>query len=141
MRYYFIEPEVAGGLGPNTIADKSVHPPLVTYLNYQFDGWLGDAILESYPVFIIVEDAKSALLRNSITGVRLDEVEVTTSEQFKDIYPDKKLPRFAWLQIIGRAGEDDFGIAADNRLVISERALDVLKQFNISHAVIEAYPK
>ena len=30
MKYFYIETEVAGGLGENTAMDRSVHPPIVT---------------------------------------------------------------------------------------------------------------
>jgi hypothetical protein len=44
-----------------------------------------------------------------------------------------------WLQVTGRAGRDDFGLAADLRLVISERALDVLKGLQLDDALIEPF--
>ena len=54
MQYVYIEPEVAGGLGDHTVMDRSVHPPIVSKLHYQMEGWLGDALLESFPVFIVI---------------------------------------------------------------------------------------
>jgi hypothetical protein len=53
--------------------------------------------------------------------------------------PDHKLPPFAWLKVDGQAGRDDFGIAPDYRLVVSERVLDVLKPLGISNALIEPF--
>lgn len=46
--YKLIEPEVAGSLGKETELDSSVFPPHVKKLHYEFDGWLGDDILESF---------------------------------------------------------------------------------------------
>ena len=40
MKYYVLEPEVAGGLGENSIVDHSVVPFQVTRLHYEFEGWL-----------------------------------------------------------------------------------------------------
>lgn len=45
MKYFYIEPEVAGGLGRNTVMNRAVHPPVVSKLHYHFDGWLGDVLL------------------------------------------------------------------------------------------------
>jgi hypothetical protein len=45
MKYFYVEPEVAGGLGERTVMDRSTHPPVVKRLHYQLEGWLGDAIL------------------------------------------------------------------------------------------------
>ena len=135
-RYYYIEPEVAGGIGEKSVLDRSVHPPIVTRLHYEFDGWLGDALLESFPSFIMTEDAARRLLQAHVTGAMLGDVEISTSEVFKELYPRRQLPKFVWLQITGRAGYDDFGVAVNHRLVISERVHDILKTLGISHAEI-----
>jgi hypothetical protein len=139
MKYFYVEPEVSGGLGANTVMDRSVHPPVVSHLHYQFEGWLGDVLLESFPSFIVTEEAKGKLQEVGATGARFGEVEITTSDQFKELYPDKQLPGFTWLQIAGTAGHDDFGTAADGRLVVSERALDVLKGLELSNALIDPF--
>ena len=139
MKYLYIEPEVAGGLGEKTIINTSVNPPNVSKLHYKFDGWLGDILLESYPCFIIAEGAKHELQLAGITGMEFDEVLITTSEQFHELYPNLQLPKFEWLQIMGKPGNDDFGIAQDGRLVISARALNVLSKLGVSHALITQY--
>ena len=139
MQYFYIEPEVAGGLGDQTILDRSVHPPIVNKLHYQMEGWLGDAILESFPAFILTEEAKQGLLEIGVTGVDFADVTVTTSDEFSELYPNRALPPFAWLKPQGNPGQDDFGVASDGRLVISERALKVLQKFGIENAVVEPF--
>lgn len=139
MRYYQIEPEVAGGFGDNTVIDRSSGRMVVRKLNYEFDGWLGDALLESCPCFIITEDAKRKLQSIGATGIKFDKVEVTTSEEFKDFYPNKQLPKFVWLQIDGKPGQDDFGIGSGPGLVVSGRVLEALKDLGISNALVTDY--
>lgn len=139
MDYFYVEPEVAGSLGANTVMDSSVHPPVVSRLHYQFDGWLGDVLLESFPSFIVTDKAKEKLQEIAATGAQFGEVEITTSDQFKELYPDRQLPGFVWLQISGTAGSDDFGTAADGRLVVSERALDLLKGLALSNAFVDPF--
>ena len=73
------------------------------------------------------------------TGIRFDEVEVTTSKLFQELYPNRQLPKFVWLQIKGRPGRDDFGIGLDPGLVISERALKVLEGIGISNALVTPF--
>ena len=53
MNYYAIEPEVAGGLGPNTVMNRTLHPPAVSKLHYNLDGWLGDVLLETFPALLL----------------------------------------------------------------------------------------
>lgn len=136
MKYFSLSPEVAGGLGANTVMDRNVHPPIVTKLHYQFDGWLGDDLLESFPVYIATEHLAEQLRTLRPTGVRFAPVEVSTSEQFRDLYPDLKLPPFVWLKIDGKAGMDDFGISGNHELIVSERVMLLLRSFNIAHCDI-----
>jgi hypothetical protein len=134
-KYYVVEPEVAGGWGENTVFTRTPGLPTVVHkLHYQFDGWLGDELLESSPCYIVSERLAHDIRQHQLTGVEFDDVEVTTSGQFRDLYPDRQLPKFVWLKVAGKAGHDDFGIAQGLGLVVSERALDLLMQGGVSHA-------
>ena len=139
MRYFYIEPEVAGGLGKNTVMNRSVHPPVISKLHYELDGWLGDVLLESFPSFIVTEEAERRLRELGATGALFDEVEVTTTDQFKELYPNRQLPRFLWLKVDGKAGRDDLGTAQEWRLVVSERVLELLKGLGISNASVTPF--
>ena len=141
MKYFYIEPEVAGGLGKNTVMDRSVHPPIFRRLHYEFDGWPDDALLTSFPCFIVTEAAKKKLQSVGLTGIRFDRVEVTTSEAYQELFPNQQLPKFVWLQIDGKPGKDDFGFAQNARLIISERALEVLRGLGISNALVTPFEK
>lgn len=137
MSYYFVEPEVAGGWGPNTVATKSVgRPTTVARLHYVFDGWLGDELLESTPCFIATETLARALSDAQLTGFQLGDVEVSRSEQFLELYGDKALPHFIWLKIEGIPGRDDLGLSDDLRLVASQAAMDVLQVGVIDQAIV-----
>jgi len=139
MAYFYLEPEVAGGIGENTVMNSNVHPPFISKLNYHFDDWLGDVLLESFPAFIVTAEAKDRLESTGVTGVRFDEVEVTTSDVFAELHPGRQLPEFVWLLVEGKPGQDDFGLAADGRLVVSEKAFAVLRDLGISHALVSEF--
>ncbi|MBP1127131.1 MULTISPECIES: hypothetical protein [Pseudomonas] len=137
--YYYIEPEVAGGLGDSTVMDTSVHPPKVTALEYRFEGWLGDALLESFPCFIVSDSLAIAIGEYRLSGVFFEDVLITKSDEFEEINPDITLPKFVWLKIGGKAGLDDFGLADDYRLVVSVMALNLLRGFGIDNADLEEF--
>src|SRR5579859_4713915 len=112
MKYYALEPEVAGFFGQNAVlADPYARPPRITKFHYEFDVWLGDPLLEAVACFIVLESLKEKLLALRATGVAFGEVEVSTSEEFEELDPGLKLPKFAWLQVTGEAGKDDFGLS------------------------------
>lgn len=137
--YKYIEPEVAGGLGSETAIDTSSHPPVVTRLHYEFDGWLGNDLLESFPCFIVSDQLRQKIVSNLLTGVTFDEVVITKSLEFSIQSPNIALPKFSWMKIYGKIGESDFAIAEDFRLVVSQKAMEVLNNFNLSAATFEDY--
>lgn len=139
MKYFYIEPEVAGGIGEHSLLDHTPSGPRVTKLHYVFDGWLGDALVEGFPCFIVTLGGKEAIEAADLTGVEFDMVEVGKSQQFDDLHPGRELPQFAWMKIAGQIGLDDFVMASDRRLLVSDRALDVLNALGVRHAEIEAF--
>lgn len=141
MAYFAIEPEVAGGWGDGTAADSSVHPPRVERLDYRFDGWLGDALLESFPCFIVTAELGDALVAQGLTGFDVAACKVSRSSQFCELHSETTLPEFRWLQVSGAAGQDDFGISSEHALVVSEAALSVLKQHGIEHCEMVEWPQ
>jgi hypothetical protein len=141
MNYFVLVPEVAGRFGANTVfVDEVARPPLVEKLHYEFDGWLGDPIVETIGCYIVTEPLRDRISALNPTGVRFAEVEVSRSDEFVGRHPDRTLPPFAWLQITGVAGQDDFGYTTTHgaSIVVSSRILDILSAFGMPHcAVVE----
>ncbi|MDX8514936.1 hypothetical protein [Mesorhizobium captivum] len=139
MRYFDIRPDVAGGLGDHTVLDTHVHPPIIHKLHYEIEGWFGDALVTTFPCFLVTEEAKQALLKMGISGANFADAEITASDEFHELQPEQDLPDFVWLKVDGKAGRDDFGIASNHDLVISERVLDLFERLGIPSAVIEPF--
>ncbi|QHG64922.1 hypothetical protein [Pseudomonas putida] len=137
--HYFIGPEVAGGLGDGTVMDTSMHPPTISSLEYEFDDWLGDHLVESFPCYIVTEVAASAIRKSGLSGCSFGPVFIKKSETFEEINPGMALPDFVWLKVDGVAGVSDFGLSQDNRLVISEDAIRVFKKFGLENADFQEF--
>ncbi|WP_205589867.1 hypothetical protein [Mucilaginibacter celer] len=116
--------------------DRNVHPPIVSKLHYQFDGWLGDYLLECFPCFICTEKLMEYLKSSDLTGFA--DCEISKSEQFTDLYPDRILPVFYWLVVNGDAN-NDFSLSPNASLLVSENALNSLKKFQTTNCEIENY--
>ena len=95
--------------------------------------------MESFPTFVVTQEAKESLLGIGVTGVTFDDVELTVTDQFEDLCAGRTLPVFAWLKPEGKPGRDDIGAAADGRLVLSQRALNTLSKFGTSNALVEPF--
>jgi len=139
MKFFYVDPEVAGDFGDGTILDTSVHPPIVSKLHYRFQGWLGDVLLETFPVFVVTDEARQALEKIKASGVTFDTLHVSTDYLFDELQPEQQLPSFVWLKPEGKPGLDDFGVAPNLKLVVSERVLDLFRGLGIAHADIEPF--
>ena len=139
MTYFLLAPEVAGSFGPATAGDLRATPPLIEKFNYEFDTWLGDPLLEALCTFIVTDRLKVRLIEAHATGVGFGDVEITQSGIYLDMYGDRPLPAFSWLQITGRAGKDDFGLSSSGYLIVSERMMNLLKAFGLNHCEVSEY--
>jgi hypothetical protein len=134
VKYFVLEPEVAGGFGERTCFDRSGGGLEVVTLHYKFEGWFGDELVETSSVFLATERLASQLKLRNFTGITFNQVEVTVSEIFEELQPNCKLPKWMWLRVCGEPGRDDFGLYNNARLVVSQQALEVLAAVGLSHA-------
>ncbi len=138
MKFYELEPEVAGGFGDKSAMDTSVHPPVVDRLHILVEGWLGDHLLETFPCFIVTRQLGNDLERSRLSGYNLDHVEIEKSDQFVEIYGDREFPACYWLKVTGEPGVSDFGISDQLKLIVSGQALDVMKN-RLNHCEIKPW--
>ena len=96
----------------------------------------GNPLHETVGCFIVTDVLRQKIERANASGVAFGSVEISKSSEFEELFPDQELPDFVWLQACGKAGVDDFGLSADNRLVASERMLALCREEGISHCVI-----
>ena len=139
--FHVVEPEVAGALGDRTEMDSSIHPPIVKRLHYEFQGWLGDGLVTSFPCYLVADPLRKAIEGSGATGVSFENAEVSAEEQFVEFEPEiaNNLPRFWWLKVTGVAGKDDFGMLGNADLVVSARGLTLLKEHVLENATVRPY--
>jgi hypothetical protein len=127
-------PEVAGQLGEETVMDISVHPPIVSVLHHEFDGWLGDDLLEVFPCYICSEKLKNIIQGFDFSGYKLEHCKISKTGIFLDMYPHRELPNFYWLKIEGKENDDFF--VDEEGLIVSEDVLKFLKKANLNYCRI-----
>lgn len=138
-KYFTLRPEVAGGLGSQTVMDRSTHPPVVSQLHYELEDWLGDCLVQSFPCFLVLRSTAARLTAEAYSGFRLSAALVTTSDLYQEINPEGTAPELDWLIIYGQPGRDDFGLTSDNHLVVSSRVLDLLRAAGLTQSGIEPW--
>lgn len=139
MQYFVLEPEVAGGWGRNTRTNSQNHRPTVEQLHYEFTDWLGDALLESTPCFIVTEALAESIESAGLSGYEFAEVEVSTAYPFEEMHPGLTLPPFRRLIPTGTPGVDDFAMSASFCLVVSSRAKEVIDGFQMTNCDASAW--
>ncbi|PEJ48451.1 hypothetical protein CN692_23625 [Bacillus sp. AFS002410] len=130
MNLLLLEPDVAGGIDQNTIfsQNQSGDASEVLYLHYEFEGWLGDEILETTPCFIITENLTNSILQSNLSGIKIENVEVSVTEEFCEWHPGLVLPKFNRLIPNGKItiegnkysswSGDDFSVSQKHHLVV-----------------------
>ncbi|WP_018680538.1 hypothetical protein [Actinokineospora enzanensis] len=127
-RYYRLEPEVPGQLGPGSDVDRTVVPWVVRRVEFAFHDWLGDDLVTSDPVFLVTETMARRIAESGSTGFELRAAATTLAPEGVDMIEDfGSYPVFSWLDVTGRAGVDDFGLDGEGALVVSDSALAVLE--------------
>ncbi|MSS38725.1 hypothetical protein [Clostridium porci] len=100
MKYYIIEPEVAGEIGENTVYDNydaivnEKENPIISHLHFVFDGWLGDELLEVTPCFLVSERLKKEIELKGFSGCKFEDIEISYSDEFLELYPNRNIPVF-----------------------------------------------
>lgn len=147
MKMYLLDPEVSGGIGKNSILiyengriKKAIH------LHYEFEGWLGDDLITTSPFFIVNEKLAFEVQNTGISGYEFEDLEVSTSDNFKKLYLNKRLPNFKMLVPLGivevenkrikRWTGHDLCLLNRVDLVVSERALVLFKKYNLKYCDI-----
>lgn len=121
MKYIKVDPEVIVGMGEHIVIDNSIYPPKVQNLHINVEDWMGDNIMENFPVYIITERLKKGLQATDFKGFKINNLELTIDEYFFENYQLKKeIPKFYWLLVIGKNNKDDLYIDDQNILNISE---------------------
>lgn len=140
--YKVIQPEVIVGLGEKTVFLEKEQPfKTVLKLHVQLEDWLGDDIMECYPCYLVTENVEKSLREQNFTGYEIDDVEISKSEYFADNYNlVKELPKFYWLKINGKVGENDLYLGDGKNLYASELLIKFLSE-NFSTRYLDIEPE
>jgi hypothetical protein len=130
MLFYKLNPECCGWFGRRTLyaGELEKRPPTIHRLEYEFKSWPTDHLLEVNCQFIGSTDLITSLaaVQPRVTGLHYEAVTATNSFEMRQEQPGRNLPDYKWFKITGKAGKDDFGMADDHALVISERVFNAI---------------
>jgi hypothetical protein len=103
-----------------------------------FDVWSPDDLLKTSPCYFMSRRLYKELESNIFSDVELGpNVDTEASITFKELYPNKAIPKYYLLRITGTAFKDDFGLDMSNKLILSPRAMSVLRGYSLADAELE----
>lgn len=137
MKFYIIRPEIPAGIGENSQLERTLGKPLkVIKLHLAFEDYSGSDLMKTSPVFYVTKKLKEGLYNSDLTGIEcFESFEVSKSENFEEMHPNKVLPIFYWFKINGVAKKTDFGVEL-GKLIVSEKAKLFLESYNVNTANI-----
>lgn len=127
MQYFVIVPQGYGQLGEGTVVDK--HSGEVSKVEVMLEHVPEDELTAvAGRIYLASNALAKALAKDYAVCFDFEKASVYGAPQMKEKL--KKLPEFVWLKIRGIGLENDFGLF-NNRLVVSETALEFLRQFKV----------
>ncbi len=136
---FIINPDVPGEMGTNTFTDHRFSPFKVYHLHFIFDSYPDD-IFTSFPVYVVSENLLNKILDLGFTGI--DNPRLITYSEREDYFSEEHTSQNYFMVDFTLNFEDDFFIDNDlKKLIISSRALELLKTFRIKFADFEDYKK
>lgn len=154
MTLYQLHLDVPGELGEQTVWESPTpahpHGPCgVVFVHLELHDWRGDCAVEASPAYMVTADLLGAIRANNLTGAAVQEMETTLGEPYaySGSPPPESLPKLHRLLPEGRVRADDrkpivyewsgHDFSEGNTgLVVSERALELLRSFGLKHATV-----
>jgi hypothetical protein len=133
---FVLDPQVAGELGARTEIDTSVHPPVVTCLEYVLDRPGTDDLIQSFPVFLATSPLKSALDAAGMRGITWREAAISHGDFYDEVSGGDSVS-YLWL-VPGEPGDDCW--IEEMMLVVSDRMMDVLRSACLDDCVVTERP-
>ncbi|MGV9408585.1 hypothetical protein ACWDOP_01620 [Nocardia sp. NPDC003693] len=126
MLFYPVEPECPAGFG-GVQWDKSFDPPRQISAHLVFEVPLQSDLMTSYgAAFAVTEPLAVDLAGTELTGFEFGPATGEVGRKGFYEIPEFEIPPLRGLIVTGRACADDFGLAGEGQLILSERAVDFL---------------
>ncbi|MBK8968878.1 MAG: hypothetical protein R3D58_12950 [Saprospiraceae bacterium] len=102
----------------------------------EIDFWPSDDLFYFPPLFFCTERLRAKLLNKGFQKLAFHKVSrIEKGGNFKSNFPDVELPPYYWeIRFDGIVGTDDFALWENTFLVVSDTALNFLRDNHVTHA-------
>jgi hypothetical protein len=107
---------------------------------FAYDFPTEDCIFNDGMYYFVAKNVGSAISALGLSGASRQPVETRVSDTYTQSYGTPTwVPEVEQLIVTGAAGEDDFGLQGRVTLIVSDRALALLRQHGLAQAEIFPY--
>lgn len=108
----------------------------VENIGIMIDFWPADDLFSIAPLFFVTERLRSILKSKKFPELEFKKItRIVRGSNFVANFPDAELPDWYWeIKINGNIGVDDFSVWQNSFLIVSERALHLLRDNHVTHA-------
>ena len=105
---------------------------------FAYDFWSGEPLFVDVPHFFVRRSVADVLRKAALTGFEAIDVETIKSRDYNEESAQGRQPEpVCLLKVTGQAGADDFGLQCKVRLIVSDRALTLLREHGLVRARVE----
>jgi hypothetical protein len=111
-QFFQLDPEVPGNEGPGTIVANMpqlqaglAFVPEIKHLEFQFDAWLGNDIVQTSPCYLVSDVLAEAMKQSELLGYRLQAITVSTTDvldRWQSEMVERPIPPFVRILMDGR---------------------------------------
>jgi hypothetical protein len=142
MTHYKVGPIVDASQGDMTEFVPGFENQKLETFHMVLEDWNSNDIVTTSPGFAVTRPLADRLAQSDLSGFELKDMYLSISENGTRAMREKGalIPELIWLDVDGADGEADFFLTKTYPpLVVSERALALLQEFNLANADIEDY--
>ena len=136
QQYYLIRPAVYGDLGSDAVIDHSARPPLLQKVHIEINVLSSDDLHAVHLCYMVSERLGRRLEGSKLTGAKIEEAQIELSEQAREYYPHVSSLGVLRLKVHGQLKIDDFRLDEHDRLIVSQAAMDVLREFRLEEGKV-----
>jgi len=137
MAFHRIEPTRPGNVWQRSSFKPGTRD--IERMVFSWDFWSGEPLFHDVPYLFVRRSVGEALANSGLTGFSLREVETGKSAEWDASAGHPEPEPVMQLEVHGQHGADDFGMQNKVDLVLSDRALDLLKAHGLRRSDLFPY--
>lgn len=129
--YHKISPIVPGDMAADADVDTASIPPVIRKASVVFKTIVLCDLMEIYPFYIVSDQLRDLISSHDLSGISWTNLTIKRA--------GKVVMGYSNMIILGKYNGDDFALGSNNLLIVSDRALSVIRELDLGDCEISDY--